>query len=129
MTSGSGQHYYMAKRGNGTDTYSKSHKSPKGSGQNFYNNQIIKKFDPSKVEKLYSHRDKTEEKRRSERPDRIRKSSKVRRSRERDSFRQMNWVELVLKFLIVNPRLTSAKTHWILKNNEKLLGKVTTEWR
>merc|ERR1712168_171733 len=90
MTSGSGQHYYMAKRGNGTDTYSKSHKSPK-------------------VEKLYSHKDEPEEKRRSERPDRIRKSSKVRRSRERDSFRQM--------------------THRILKNNEKLLGKVTTEWR
>merc|ERR1712168_529481 len=70
MTSGSGQHYYMAKRGNGTDTYSKSHKSPK-------------------VEKLYSHKDEPEEKRRSERPDRMRKSSKVRRSRERDSFRQI----------------------------------------
>ena len=33
MTSGSEQHYYLARRGNGTDTY---YKSPKVCGQNLF---------------------------------------------------------------------------------------------
>merc|ERR1719285_1298876 len=68
MTSGSEQHYYLARRGNGTDTYSKSLKSPK-------------------VEKLFSNKDKPRETRVKKRTTRTHTQSKVRKNKDRDSFR------------------------------------------
>merc|ERR1719285_1705198 len=70
MTSGSEQHYYLARRGDGTDTYSKSIKSPK-------------------VEKLFSNKDKPRETRVKKRTTRTHTQSKFHKNKDRDSFRHI----------------------------------------